>query len=72
VDEDDRLLPLRVGAVDLLLFMGREDCHVVLLPLGVSVGSIGQIVPYNASACIDSQRWKRSWLFVNTSAIIQG
>src|SRR5437588_8927785 len=31
VDEHDRLLPLRVGAVDLLLFMGRENCHSVLL-----------------------------------------
>src|SRR6266571_3917209 len=29
--EHDRLLPLRVGAVNLLLFMGRKICHVVLL-----------------------------------------
>src|SRR6266581_9251001 len=31
VYEHNRLLPLRVGAVDLLLFMGRENCHSVLL-----------------------------------------
>jgi len=34
VDEHDRLLPLRVGAVDLLLFMDRENCHVMLLWVG--------------------------------------
>src|SRR5215472_5286026 len=28
VDEHDRLLPRRVCAIDLLLFMGRENCHV--------------------------------------------
>ncbi len=28
VYEDDRLFALRVGAVDLLLFLGRENCHV--------------------------------------------
>src|SRR2546429_10023130 len=31
VDEHDRLLPLRVGAVDFLLFMVGENCHLVLL-----------------------------------------
>src|SRR5260370_34519583 len=31
VDEHDRLLPLRVGAVDFLLFMVCENCHLVLL-----------------------------------------
>src|SRR6266702_8830101 len=29
--EHDRLLPPRVGAVDLLLFMNRQICHIVLL-----------------------------------------
>ena len=31
VDKHNRLLPRRVGAVDLLLFMGRKNCHVILL-----------------------------------------
>jgi hypothetical protein len=31
VYEHDRLLPLRVGAVNLLLLLIRENCHVVLL-----------------------------------------
>src|ERR1051326_7091172 len=29
--EDDRLFPLHVGMVDLLLFMHRENCHIILL-----------------------------------------
>src|SRR2546421_6629348 len=51
VDEHDRLLTLRVGVVDFLLFMVCENCHLVLLwvCLGVSVGSIGEIVPFNIS-----------------------
>src|SRR5260370_37506155 len=31
VYEDHRLLPLLIGAVDLLLFLGRKNCHMVLL-----------------------------------------
>jgi hypothetical protein len=31
VDEHDRLLPLLVGAVNLLLFMDRENGHIMLL-----------------------------------------
>src|SRR5713226_7179162 len=48
VYEHDRLLPLRVGAVNLLLFMVCENCHGNT-PLGVLVGSIGEIVPFKSS-----------------------
>src|SRR5712692_1806021 len=48
VYEHDRLLPIRVGAVDFLLFMVCENCHGNT-PLGVLVGSIGEIVPFKSS-----------------------
>src|SRR2546430_16462105 len=42
VDEHDRLLPFRVSAVDLLLFMDRENCHMVLL----RVCDLGQLLRF--------------------------
>src|SRR2546421_3262742 len=74
VDEHDRLLPLRVGAVDLLLFMDRENCHLVLL----WVCWLGQSVRLSRSLFLQelqmtrSERLKRSWSSVSTSAIIEG
>ena len=35
VDEDDGLLPCRIGTVDLLLFLGRQICHSKLLCVGL-------------------------------------
>src|SRR6266699_4110677 len=43
--EHDRLFPLHVGAVDLLLFMDRENCHVILL----WVCRLGQLVRFSRS-----------------------
>ena len=43
--EHDRLFPLHVGAVDLLLFMDRENCHVILL----WVCRLGQSVRFSRS-----------------------
>src|SRR6266566_2277611 len=42
--EHDRLLSLRVGAVDLLLFMNRQICHVVLL--WVCMGKLFNAIVY--------------------------
>ncbi len=67
--EHDRLLALRVGAVDLLLFIGRENCHVILLwvcRLGQSVRCTHPILLF----ALISERLKTSWSFGNTSAII--
>src|SRR6266851_1940157 len=43
VHEHDRLLPFRVGAVDLLLFMGREKCHSVLLVVIFLIAPSGSV-----------------------------
>src|SRR6266571_3262112 len=53
VDEHDRLLPLRVGVVDFLLFMDRENCHLVLL----WVCLLGQSVRLSLSMFLGALAW---------------